>query len=163
LIPGEVDVQWFLNPEDNFLMTELQRSGDGKRFETIHTLDNERGQISFQYLDENPHHGKNYYRLKMYYPDRSFEFSKIDHINISKEKLADMIYPNPVLNGSSIFLKDVHLDNSTISIFDLAGKKQLEIRNPGSNRINISSLDSGSYLVRVVEKFDIKQQIFIKQ
>lgn len=158
--PGVVDVNWFLNPEDHFTRTELQRSGNGDRFETIAAIENEVGKIHFNYLDESPNQGKNYYRVKMYNPDKSFDYSKIDFINIDSAP-ANFVFPNPVSEKDYVSLQDVDINSASVNIFDMRGQKVISYGKLSSSRIDISSLSPGSYLIQVDEKTNSKQQLVI--
>ncbi len=66
-------------------------------------------------------------------------------INILDLKLHVTIYPNP----SSNFIKIKNIDNTTITIYDLLGKKVLEIVNYKNNQeIDISKLTNGLYIIK---------------
>ncbi len=161
LKPGEVDVQWFLHPEDHFIRTELQRSGDGIRFETIKAIDNKRGQLAFHYLDKNPLSGMNYYRVKMTYADGEQDYSKIDRIRVNGLAEDQFVYPNPA-NSDVIHLRDLKLNGAKAMIFDMTGKKVLERSNIENGRLDIAGLHSGMFLVVVEETTARRQQLFIR-
>jgi photosystem II stability/assembly factor-like uncharacterized protein len=161
LLPDVVDIQWFLHPEDNFIYTELQRSGDGRRFETIYELDNERGKLAFRYEDKSPLKGRNYYRVKMTYDDLSTDYSKIDYIKVSSSSADLFLYPNPLPAGSSILLRDIRLDGSTLTIYDVFGRKLKHFSSLENGGIDVSDLNPGSYLVVVDELVSRRQQVLI--
>lgn len=56
------------------------------------------------------------------------------------------LYPNPA--DSQITLNNID-NNSQITIFDLCGKKLLEIKNPSNNNIDVSQLKKGIYFIEV--------------
>ncbi|WP_235294224.1 LamG-like jellyroll fold domain-containing protein [Portibacter lacus] len=160
--PGVVDVQWFLHPEDHFIRTELQRSGDGRRFEAIKVIDNEEGQLAFSYIDESPLKGRNYYRVKMTYDDLSTDYSKIDHIRVSSTIADQFLYPNPLVGGSELVLNDVRLDGASMTIYNMTGKKVKYLSNIERGKVDVSSLSAGSYIVVIDERTARRQQILIK-
>lgn len=59
------------------------------------------------------------------------------------------IYPNPSKDGKLFITSDLN-ENISVTIFDLLGKQVLKT-NVSSDAINISSLNSGAYFVKVTE------------
>jgi len=83
------------------------------------------------------------------------------HFIAHKNKL--IIYPNPVVNRKYIYLKyKTNLNNLYLDVFDISGRKiNVIIHN---NKIDISSLNDGVYLLR--EKVDgkyISSKFVVKQ
>jgi len=161
LEPGVVDVQWFLHPEDDFIRTELQRSGDGRSFETIKTIDNKEGQLAFQYFDREPLKGRNYYRVKMTYADLSGDYSRIDHIRVSTLQADNFLFPNPISGGGELSFKDIDTEGASLTIYDMVGKKLRYFSNIDRGRVDVSDLSSGSFLVVIDERTSRRQQILI--
>ncbi|MCF6184364.1 MAG: T9SS type A sorting domain-containing protein, partial [Bacteroidales bacterium] len=82
------------------------------------------------------------------------DISNIDNIPENTVK----IYPNP----ASDFIIINQKNNFDVFIYDINGKLILQ-QNNSKNRINISNLESGFYVVSVKNKNgDIKRSIFIK-
>ncbi len=160
--PGIVNVEWFLHPEDEFILTELQRSGNGKEFETIAVIDNEDGKLNYSFLDRNPYAGKNYYRVKMYYSDMSSDYSKIDFIKVSQDRPGDFLYPNPISGGNMLNIKDIDLEEAVITVFDIQGRRMADFSNLKSPLIDISFLPAGSFYVIVNERTNSKKQMLVK-
>jgi hypothetical protein len=72
------------------------------------------------------------------------------------------IYPNPVNNFLSVELNSV--SNTVISILDIIGNKVLEvIPTDNTTNINLSSLSSGVYMIRVMQNGKISTQKLIKE
>jgi len=70
----------------------------------------------------------------------------------SKENKVLTIYPNPAINYFSLELPENIQDNAELSIYDLSGKMVLTTQLIGSkNRINVSSLQNGTYIVQLSE------------
>jgi len=71
-----------------------------------------------------------------------------------------LIYPNPTTDYINI--PDVNLNNASVLIFDLNGKKihNYAIEN---NRINVTKLASGTYFLNIQEGDKLFKQKFIKQ
>ncbi len=74
-----------------------------------------------------------------------------------------IIYPNPVKNILTID-SSLNLDQSIISVFDLAGRRVMNYRLAiGINSVNVSELSAGEYILRVItEENHISSQKFIK-
>lgn len=60
------------------------------------------------------------------------------------------LYPNPVTNGK-VFIKTEKNAPKQILIFDVLGNKALETKILGTE-LNVSDLDAGVYVIRVIEK-----------
>lgn len=60
------------------------------------------------------------------------------------------IYPNPVSNGKLYITSKLGLEKE-IQIFDVLGKKMFDIKT-SAKEINISTLNSGVYIIKIKEK-----------
>ncbi len=60
------------------------------------------------------------------------------------------IYPNPVNNGTLFVESDANTER-TITLFDVLGKQVLNTTT-SNNTINVSALNSGVYMVKVIEE-----------
>ena len=73
-----------------------------------------------------------------------------------------VIYPNPVKD--ILYIKsDSEQQVKSISIFDLSGKEVLRSNIDSSNGVNVSSLSSGSYIVKIQTSKEIMKYKFIKK
>ena len=61
------------------------------------------------------------------------------------------IFPNPANDLINISLNN-NKGISSIAIFDLSGKERFTVKNPTSNHANISALNNGMYLLRVIDE-----------
>jgi len=86
------------------------------------------------------------------------EGSYLDVVDYSLD--SKLLYPNPT--ADFIHLPNVDLNNTTVLIFDLNGKKvsNYAIEN---DRINVTKLASGTYFLNIKEGFKIFKHKFIKQ
>ena len=105
-------------------------------------------------------------------PETSFEITNIqyygDQASFDVEFLHDgvpvyeknyaFVYPNPVKDVLNISLNDVQ----NVEIYDLLGKLMLSKSNPDS-RINVSSLQQGTYFVKIFTDNECHTEKFIKQ
>jgi len=75
-----------------------------------------------------------------------------------------IIYPNPVRNILTID-SSLNLDQSIISVFDIAGRRVMNYRLAnGINSVNVSELSVGEYILRIITKEgQMSSQKFIKK
>jgi len=75
-----------------------------------------------------------------------------------------IVYPNPTKNSLTIG-SSLDLDQSVISVFDIAGRRVLNFKLTNNiNSIDVSGLSAGEYILRVITKENgISSQKFIKQ
>lgn len=64
---------------------------------------------------------------------------------------ATKIFPNPLVSGNSIHLVFDSYLNGTVSMYDITGKKilNLNINNLNKKEINVSALPNGVYLLKI--------------
>ena len=72
-----------------------------------------------------------------------------------------LIYPNPVKN--ILYIKsDSEQQIKSISIFDFSGKEVLQSNIDLTSGVNVSSLSSGAYIIKIKTSKEIKKYKFIK-
>ena len=101
-----IRLNWKTASELNFDFFSLEKSKDGKSFFEIGKLKGNGTTVSehaYQFLDEKPLIGKNYYRLKSVDFDGYTEYSNVISIDFLNEKQFS-VFPNPTL-GKSIWMK----------------------------------------------------------
>ncbi len=145
----------FINNRINYY--EVQRSIDGKNFQTIKRIDNsnpESGIKAYSFidteLDNNIHF---YYRVKII-ADNSILYSTIINIDIEVNKAFSML-PNPASNYVKLSIVAEKNDQAKLAIYNMAGEL-LYVRNydlkVGLNSISLQDLNrwrTGVYMVRV--------------
>ena len=104
-------LKWTTSQESNSSRFIIERSADGNNFNEIGRVNaagNSSVALQYQFMDENPLNGINYYRLKLVDKDNSQKISDIVSVKtslVSKMK----IYPNPAINGLII---ELHAEKS---------------------------------------------------
>ncbi len=71
------------------------------------------------------------------------------------------VYPNPVLNELNITIDNLHLNETKVSVYTILGKKILTFEN--KKNIDVSSLKSGVYLLKIKNGTSLKSLKFIKK
>ncbi|NVK51631.1 MAG: S8 family serine peptidase [Flavobacteriaceae bacterium] len=82
----------------------------------------------------------------------------------NKEFLTETsIYPNPVSNTIYIHTTTANLPHLKVKIFNVLGKKVLEINNLKSKKIHVSQLTSGIYIIQLQKENQLKTMKLIKK
>ncbi len=159
---GVVKLDWATATEIDNDFFEIQRSSDGSEFEVIGEVDGNGNSdilIEYDFIDNRPHQGDNFYRLKQVDFDGSFEYSDVIRVENELDGIAFNIniYPNPV-DGEE-FTIDVQTPNLNAPVdlvmLDATGKiyaYQSFILNQSVADIKVQipeSMQSGIYFVNV--------------
>jgi len=143
-----VCLDWATETNNDFFTVE--KSKDGFNFVSVGTIKGA-GTTSllntYSSVDDNPHHGTSYYRLKQTDFDGKFTYSQIVAVDLQFN-----IYPNPALDNK-VFI-DVPLSyvgtNITVSIYDMLSRKIYSEHFPNAPAVitvNFGHLGSGVYNV----------------
>jgi hypothetical protein len=140
----------------------LQHSIDGVSFKGINTQNGKNGSLTnvYQYTDNRPVNGMNYYRVKTTQLNDIERYSNVINLNFKSSNLNNItVYPNPV-KGNTIGLQLQGLDKGdyTIRLFDNVGKEVYKKAinhngNSSSQTITVNSkLAAGNYTLHLVGK-----------
>ncbi len=151
-------LNWKVNCTSAKAIFEIQRSGNGQQFFTIGNImaDQLRCSHPFDYTDESPLSGMNYYRIKVIDPDDKSYFTNTISFKLKTSAFEIVsISPNPVTEENAV-LKINSVNRSAISIHfsDVSGRtisNQEADLVPGANQIilHTSSLSKGAYQVTI--------------
>ncbi len=154
-----VALNWQTANEQNVSHINIQRSTRGTQdFQTIATLPaTNKPHNQYSYLDHSPftiHHSL-LYRLQSIDNDGRRSYSEIRRVSLNTSHTTLNTYPNPTKETLNIQLTTRNEKQVTVLITDIAGRlvQQQAIQlTAGDNTkaINVSSLQSGSYLIKVV-------------
>jgi hypothetical protein len=161
LTGNQVQLDWSTASEDNNDGFEIQRTvgssqlavGNGQlaentSWETIGFVQGNgtTNDISeYQFVDNQPKEGNNYYRLKQIDYDGNYEYSNIIQLATRNPQLATRIFPNPANNNINI-----ETDTPTvIQITNLNGQVLKEQSISGNTTIATSDLANGIYFIKV--------------
>ncbi|MEO9806479.1 MAG: LamG-like jellyroll fold domain-containing protein [Reichenbachiella sp.] len=153
-----VNLSWATASEINNDYFTIERSRDGKHFETIEEIygaGNSNETIVYESVDYSPFSGQSYYRLKQTDFDGTFSYSEIVMIERQShtEPFGISYYPNPVKNHLNIELSTSLFDaDYRLEVFTLNGSP-VQVSSIQENdhliRLDTSSLFSGMYVVRL--------------
>ena len=156
-------LKWTTSQESNSSHFIIERSADGNNFSelgNVNAAGNSSLSLHYQFTDENPVNGINYYRLRLEDKDNSQKVSDI--ISVRNSILSGInVYPNPAKGSITIELSAVKSENAQIEITNMNGSKVLQSQAAfvsGKNKIflNVSALPAGVYNVNVKTALGIK-------
>lgn len=156
-----VQIDWTTAQEINSAKFEIERSFNGRSFETIGTVraaGNSNRLMSYAFTDYNPLSTQRaqviYYRLKMVDRDNTFEYSNTVPVRFN-ERGTTLLYPNPFKDVVSIETEVENNAKASVEVYDIAGskvfEKAYELAN-GNSVINVNELSgytNGVYLIKV--------------
>ena len=151
-----VKLKWKVESELNFSHYEIEKSTDRTDFYKIDEVPAkvyQQGLKLYEYIDQEPSLGINYYRLKMVDVDGSFKLTPIKAISFEAESLKNIsVYPNPATYDVRIAITAKSNFSAELTIFNLSGeavKQQNVLAKKGFNKF-IMPLDdvvAGQYLI----------------
>lgn len=145
-------LQWTVANEAELKQYELERSSDGAEFKTLGLL--AAGKTSYQYLDEKPLKGVNYYRLKMLNRDGSASYSNTRVLSFDGS-FDVVIYPNPAGEKLQLLITSEKEEKLRMQITDMSGKvvlvKQLTANEGSAIRsVDLNGVQRGTYFLKII-------------
>ena len=131
-----VSLNWATATEKDNDRFEVQRSADGRSFETVGTVKgngNSNTRLNYNFQDKRPMAGINYYRLRQVDFSGTFEFSKVIAVD-ARNKMNDAVtlYPNPTVDGIFNVRMQPNGQEVTLQVMDISGRV-LHTRNVTNN------------------------------
>lgn len=164
---SDIQVTWKTATEINNDYFLLERSSDGERFEEIAKIKGQ-GTIytnySYQFLDNAPINGINYYRLKQVDLDGQFAYSEIISEKIGSQTTIS-VRPNLVKNEMTVELDEISKTDILLEIYDLQGRLVLTNQiEQGATAINLEliELPQGTYVLKANDGGAISVIQFVK-
>jgi len=162
-------LQWKTENEIQFQEFVVERSADGRNFESIYRVpaSGTQGLNKYSAIDQHPFSDINYYRLRQIDRNGSFSFSQIVSVRMSGRNSFD-IYPNPVSSLLHLQLPEGLQGNIEIEISEMSGRinKRISLQlngNSTSTSIDVSMLPVGMYLIHTKTREGILSKKFLKQ
>jgi hypothetical protein len=161
-------LSWITASEINSDYFALERSRNGKDFETIGKITahgNSTSPLHYSAIDLNQQNSINYYRLKLYDLDGSFDYSKIISISsaISSKLKIMSVYPNPGTEELFFNYSVSRLTGLNIQLVDNSGRMifstETEVEDNGVYKLNTSDYSDGFYLLQI-KRDDGFQEVF---
>lgn len=142
-----VRLTWKVEDETEMSAYVIERSSDGRNFESIGTETpvNTSTAHSYGFLDHHPFSAANYYRLRQVEQDGSFRFSSIIKVDF-KNRYTVFVYPNPATE--LIYIQDIRQFRE-VQLIDGGGKLVRQWNISSNQPLDISKLPSGFYYLRL--------------
>lgn len=157
----KVRLNWNTLSEFNNGSFEIQRSEDGFFFETIGTIDgqwNSLEPVNYEFLDDQPVAGINYYRLLQVGNDGTTRFSAIKEVAFDVTTTTDVsdwkvsYYPNPSRGKVQLSSNKV-FSNLDLDVYDTRGRFVMKINNIASDGpLDLSMLSAGTYSLTLLDR-----------
>jgi len=129
----------------------IERSADGRNFDAIGEIKgagNSNQELSYEFVDESPLAGINYYRIKQTDFDGAYSYTEIRSVRHQTKKV--IVSPNRTdgkLNVTS------ELDNYDVVIYNTGGQEvQRHMALSGDQSLSIETLQAGVYFVKVMDQ-----------
>ncbi|MBL0153425.1 MAG: T9SS type A sorting domain-containing protein [Chitinophagaceae bacterium] len=167
----QVRLNWATASETDNNFFELERSSDGKQFNTLARVPgsgNSQTRQYYEYADIQPLPGINYYRLKQVNDAGRPVYSYIVAVNTSDPGSASMrVFPNPTSGNISLAFTAPAENNYFLLVNDMSGRtiqRKLIHCMQGLNQVSIDlgQMPSGIYSLRIAD-LDIKPLQVLKQ
>ncbi|MGB0524737.1 MAG: T9SS type A sorting domain-containing protein [Flammeovirgaceae bacterium] len=168
---NEVRVFWETIQEIEHDFFVVEHSKDGESFEEIGVIQGQgNSQVlqAYEFIDTEPYHGINYYRLKDVAFDGTVGFSKIISVFIEGDHGLDIaLFPNPSYGAATLEIWSDVQGQHELTIFDMAGKVILKQAINSNSQlwegsIQLSTLPKGTYLIRVSNQQTSRSRKFIR-
>ncbi len=145
---------WILGCTSNEVTYSVERSANGVSFGAIETktVARERCDFPFEFTDNNPVAGTNYYRIKSSNIDGELKYSHIAKVKFEGSN-SIKVFPTVTSAGSTIYYETTEAGKIVFNVMDMNGRVVKSIISnviAGGNNINltISELPSGKYLIQ---------------
>ena len=163
---SSVLLQWKTAREINNDHFVIERSVNGVDYNSIGNKEPDKSindSKNYQFTDNTPNQGINYYRIKQVDHDGKFSYSRVARVNL-KAKMGIQITPNPSTDFILISM-DASLNPVTIRIFDPGGRLVFNKTNVvlSPMRISVDHLPKGLYVLETQRKNEKHTQKFFKQ
>ena len=171
-------LRWTTGTEQNNKGFEVQRSSDGFGYLAIGFVNsntasgNSSVELLYNFTDNNPPGGKQFYRLRQLDLDNQSKLSRIITISGNRSPLLAIaaLFPNPAGSQLNVLIDVPARQKLTLVILDLTGRRLIQRSvnvEVGTNSIvvNISKLTKGTYLVKFICDYncDVPPAKFIRQ
>ena len=134
---------------------DVERSIDGVTWANLDFVVGE-GQsaenVAYNYADQSPQQGSNYYRLKQFDFDGKSTYSDIVTIKVLSVSLSLTVYPNPTMDFINV---DSEYESLNIELIDGAGRVLRKIQYSNGDLIDVDHLTEGIYYLNIYDTQNI--------
>lgn len=154
---GTSHLQWRLASDEEVSSFDVERSNNAVSFEKIgNVAQNNAANKKYNFIDEHPMTGNNYYRLKVIYHDGKMEYTGTKVVNFEEvHSLHLNIYPNPATDIVNVELPNDFSDAQygVVNIYGISGtmvyQQKVIGKFPSVITVQTASLTAGNYVVHI--------------
>lgn len=149
-----IDLKWETASEENIIAYNVERSTNGITWETAGTVSVNHSNLQtkqYQFTDQQPYKGKNYYRLASLETTGRTQYSPVITINFITQNIIRgvSVFPNP-FKDHIVISADQNGTIKQVEIFAADGRLIKKItRSESPIRINTADLIKGIYMLKV--------------
>jgi hypothetical protein len=160
--PGSrVKLNWQTAYENNIRQFIISRSSDGRNFKetgTIMAAGYNNNTTGYQFVDNAPLQGANYYRLDEVDKDGFVKQLGIKEVTLYTRFNTATLYPNPVTDGSfKLNVKLPSMIENNYLLVDMSGKiVQRGVITSENQKVDVSGLAPGNYAIKLADGEVIK-------
>jgi len=149
-------LDWSTLSETNNSHFNIEKSANGSNFTTIGRVIGENKifqRAEYEFLDESPFTGINYYRLNQVDFDGTSTKSETVAVEFDAPVRARefTVAPNPIVNQFSLTGKELN-SQMNITIYDIGGRKISDLVVNPDELIDVSDFDGGTYILSVFDE-----------
>lgn len=150
----EAHLSWVVENEELGTLYHLERSIDGVNFELLSTQKSSENLLTntYNWIDEQPLPGVNYYRLRAVEITNEETFSEIKSLDFTSTKGQIVVYPNPTVGDLTIEFPELLEQRATLEVVDVLGRKVMETtlaQKLHKFTINTNELAAGTYILKI--------------
>lgn len=163
----QVMLQWETATEINNSHFSIEKSTDGKNFKEIGTVEGKGTSYTindYNFTDESPVNGLNYYRLRQVDFDGNFEYSKMVSVDFGSRNEV-LVYPTITTESIKIRVSNPSENGVSIEVINSNGLLLKSAQIPPENSeldLDISGIPSGTYFIRIQNEQLIETLRFIR-
>jgi hypothetical protein len=150
---NQAQLTWQTATESNVAHYVIERSKNGSSYQKIGKVDaagNSNTLQKYNFVDENPLTGNNYYRIRTNDNDGKFEYSPIIKIKVVNK--GTQIYPNITTPNSTVQLVGNYGENAQLRLINLQGRLIASLPISTENQVQMpASLSAGIYYLCIGE------------
>lgn len=148
----QVNLQWETQNEVDNAGFEVEHSFDGKSWEKVGYVSSELSRSSnatYQFAHRPGKEGVQFYRLKQIDVNGYYFYSAVREATLDALGGDLLVYPNP---GSGVFSVSASGLEGHLQVSDILGKIVVEGAFEGQTQIDLSQMDRGVYLLKLVDQ-----------